>query len=179
MQKTVRPEIAQPAFALPIPTPEGQFTAYYSPKGLCCLRFPSRRNHQARCAGAARLPAQVRQWHAAASKAIRLALAGRAPAALPPLDLSCGTDFQQQVWRALRRIAPGRTLSYAQVARAIGNPAAARAAGGACGANPIPLFVPCHRVLAAGRRLGGFSGGLNWKRKLLSREGVNLSAKES
>jgi O-6-methylguanine DNA methyltransferase len=61
-------------------------------------------------------------------------------------------------------------LSYAEVAEAIGKPKAVRAVGGACGANPIPLFVPCHRVLAANHRLGGFSGGLEWKRTLLARE---------
>jgi O-6-methylguanine DNA methyltransferase len=78
------------------------------------------------------------------------------------------------VWRALRRIALGQTWSYSQVARAIGNPKAARAVGGACGANPIPVFVPCHRVLAANSGLGGFSGGLNRKRTLLKREGIRL-----
>jgi O-6-methylguanine DNA methyltransferase len=93
---------------------------------------------------------------------------------LPPLDLSGGTGFQQRVWRALRRIGWGRTKSYAQVAEAIGSPTAVRAVGGACGANPIPVLVPCHRVLAANLRLGGFSGGLNWKRTLLAREGSRL-----
>ena len=78
------------------------------------------------------------------------------------------------MWRALRKIALGRTWSYAQVAQAIGNPKAVRAVGGACGANPIPVFVPCHRVLAANSGLGGFSGGLNWKRALLKREGIRL-----
>ena len=81
-------------------------------------------------------------------------------------------DPYYQMWSALRRIGWGRTRSYGQVARAIGQPNAARAVGTACGANPIPVFVPCHRVLAADRRLGGFSGGLDWKRALLRREGV-------
>jgi len=72
----------------------------------------------------------------------------------------------------LRKIAPGQTKSYAQVARTIGRPGAVRAVGQACGANPIPVVIPCHRVLAAGGKLGGFSGGLDWKRKLLLREGV-------
>jgi methylated-DNA-[protein]-cysteine S-methyltransferase len=75
----------------------------------------------------------------------------------------------------LRRIATGRTKSYSEVASVIGKPGAARAVGGACGANPIPVLVPCHRVLAANRRLGGFSGGLDWKRKLLAREGVQYA----
>lgn len=90
---------------------------------------------------------------------------------LPPLDLHGGTTFQQRVWQELRKIPPGRTRSYAEVAAAVGSPQAARAVGGACGANPIPLLVPCHRVLASGGRLGGFSGGLDWKRRLLALEG--------
>jgi O-6-methylguanine DNA methyltransferase len=102
-------------------------------------------------------------------------LAGRAPRVLPPLDLSSGTEFQRRVWNALRRIASGRTHSYSEVAAEIGKPRATRAVGGACGANPIPVFIPCHRVLAANRALGGFSGGLGWKRKLLAREGIELS----
>jgi O-6-methylguanine DNA methyltransferase len=101
-------------------------------------------------------------------------LAGREPRVLPPLDLSSGTEFQRRVWNALRRIASGRTRSYAEVATEIGRPRATRAVGGACGANPIPVLVPCHRVLAANRALGGFSGGLGWKRKLLAREGVAI-----
>jgi len=99
---------------------------------------------------------------------------GKHPENLPPLDLSSGTDFQQRVWQALRKISFGRSLSYGQVAEAIGKPKAVRAVGGACGANPIPVLVPCHRVLAANSRLGGFSSGLNWKRVLLAREGIKL-----
>lgn len=66
---------------------------------------------------------------------------------------------------------PGEMCSYGELAGALGQPGAARAVGGACGANPIPVLVPCHRVLAAHRKLGGFSGGLHWKRRLLAREG--------
>jgi O-6-methylguanine DNA methyltransferase len=72
----------------------------------------------------------------------------------------------------MRRISCGQTQSYGEIAKAIGKPKAVRAVGGACGANPIPVLVPCHRVLAAGGKIGGFSGGLDWKRKLLAREGV-------
>jgi O-6-methylguanine DNA methyltransferase len=98
-------------------------------------------------------------------------LAGRAPKTFPPLDLA-GTEFQKNVWNALRKITPGTTKSYGEIAQAIGRPKAVRAVGGACGANPVPVLVPCHRVLAANRKLGGFSGGLDWKRALLAREGV-------
>ena len=95
------------AHRMPIPTPDGEFIARYSRKGLCGLEFPSGTKRRKSEAGAARSAAQVRRWHAAASKALRLALAGRPPKRLPPLDLSGGTEFQQRVWRALRRIASG------------------------------------------------------------------------
>lgn len=73
------------------------------------------------------------------------------------------------------KIKLGRTQSYGEIAKAIGKPKAVRAVGGACGANPIPLLVPCHRVLAANKKIGGFSSGLDWKRKLLAREGIILN----
>jgi O-6-methylguanine DNA methyltransferase len=72
------------------------------------------------------------------------------------------------------KISLGKTKSYGEIAAAIGNPKAVRAVGGACGANPVPVLVPCHRVLAANNKLGGFSSGLDWKRKLLAYEGVKL-----
>jgi O-6-methylguanine DNA methyltransferase len=78
------------------------------------------------------------------------------------------------VWRVLRRITSGQTWSYAELARAIGRAKAVRAVGNACGANPIPVLVPCHRVLAANEGLGGFSGGRKWKWMLLAREGIEL-----
>ena len=73
------------------------------------------------------------------------------------------------------KLGPGETKSYGEIAEAIGKPKAVRAVGGACGANPIPVLVPCHRVLAANRKIGGFSGGLEWKRRLLEREGVKIA----
>lgn len=88
------------------------------------------------------------------------------------MDLGgAGTKFQRKVWRALQRIPYGETRSYAWVAAAIGHPKALRAVGRACGANPLPLIIPCHRVVAANGALGGFSGGLAWKRRLLALEG--------
>ena len=87
-----------------------------------------------------------------------------------PLDIR-GTAFQERVWRALREIPAGRTLSYAEVAARIGAPKAVRAIGTACGANPIAVAIPCHRVVRTG---GGASGGYRWgverKRELLARE---------
>lgn len=86
-----------------------------------------------------------------------------------PLDLG-GTPFQRAVWDALRRIPRGATRTYAELARELGRPGAARAVGAAAGANPLPVIVPCHRLLAADG-LGGFSGGLPTKRALLALEG--------
>lgn len=81
-----------------------------------------------------------------------------------------GTQWQMKVWEALRRIPFGETRSYAEVADMIGRPGAARAVGGANGCNRVPLVVPCHRVIAADGSLGGFSGGLHLKEKLLEHE---------
>lgn len=146
--------------------------ASYSATGLCGLDFPSNRSNRGKNrAEDANLP-QVRRWHATTAKAVRSMLSGQAPGPLPPLDLGSGTVFQQRVWGVLRGIPPGATMSYAGVARAIGKPGATRAVGSACGANPIPLLIPCHRVLAAHGKLGGFSGGLHWKQTLPGREDV-------
>jgi methylated-DNA-[protein]-cysteine S-methyltransferase len=86
-----------------------------------------------------------------------------------PLALD-GTPFQRRVWDALLQIPYGATRSYAELARGIGAPAAARAAGSANGANPIPIVVPCHRVIASGGGLGGYGGGLDRKQFLLALE---------
>ena len=83
-----------------------------------------------------------------------------------------GTEFQRSVWREIEKIPFGKTKTYLEIAKAIGKPGASRAVGSACGANPLPLLVPCHRVLASNGGLGGFSGGLDIKKKLLSMEGV-------
>jgi methylated-DNA-[protein]-cysteine S-methyltransferase len=83
-----------------------------------------------------------------------------------------GTAFQQKVWAALREIPPGRTAAYHELARRVRSPEAARAIGAACGANPIWIAIPCHRVIAAGGGLGGYGGGLRRKRWLLEHEGA-------
>ena len=81
-----------------------------------------------------------------------------------------GTDFQQQVWQALRAIPHGQTRSYKEIAEAMGKPKAARAVGTANGKNPIPIIIPCHRVIAAGGKLAGFAHGLGAKQQLLNLE---------
>ncbi len=101
-------------------------------------------------------------------------LAGKRTGFALPLDLR-GTPFQKKVWQELLRIPYGETRSYHEVAHAIGEPSAARAVGGASGANPVALIVPCHRVVAA-RGLGGYAGGLALKRHLLALERTRATA---
>jgi methylated-DNA-[protein]-cysteine S-methyltransferase len=96
--------------------------------------------------------------------------------ALDRLDvLLTGTPFQKRVWEALRTVPPGRTASYADIARAIGAPAAVRAVGAANGANPVAVIVPCHRIIGSNGTLTGYGGGLERKRWLLAHEGCRLS----
>jgi O-6-methylguanine DNA methyltransferase len=158
---------------LPISTRDGQFIAHYSERGLAALNFPKVGRASPRAAKKEIVPAKIRAWHRATEAALKNILAGRTLKTLPPLDM-VGTAFQKSVWRAMLKISLGKTKSYGEIASAIGNPKAVRAVGGACGANPIPVLVPCHRVLAAHKKLGGFSSGLDWKRKLLAYEGMKL-----
>ncbi len=147
-----------------IQTKLGAFRVQFSRRGLARLEF---------CTGAStarsgqhprvRLPydlgPQLRRY--AAGKLVRWSV---------PLDLSSGTGFQQEVWRVLLTIPRGETRSYGWVAKKIGRPHAARAVGAACGANPLPVIVPCHRVIAGDGSIGGFGGGLSMKRRLLALE---------
>lgn len=87
-----------------------------------------------------------------------------------PLSPVHGTDFQRRVWRELEHIPYGETISYAELARRIGQPAASRAVGAANGKNPLPIVVPCHRVIGADGTLTGYGGGLPIKRWLLEHE---------
>ncbi len=89
-----------------------------------------------------------------------------------PLDWRLSKDFRRKVLRAIARIPYGQTRSYTQMATSAGNVRAVRAAGSACGSNPLPLVVPCHRVLRSGGALGGYGGGLPMKEGLLRLEGV-------
>jgi O-6-methylguanine DNA methyltransferase len=89
-----------------------------------------------------------------------------------PVDLSEGTTFQRKVWRAILRIPYGRVRSYKWVAARVGGARYARAVGLALGANPVPILVPCHRIVAHDGSLGGFSCGLRAKRRLLALEGT-------
>jgi O-6-methylguanine DNA methyltransferase len=158
---------------LPISTRDGKFVAHYSEKGLAEIDWPKVGRASPRAAKKEIVPAKIKNWHRATEAALKKVLAGKKPK-LPPLDWTGKTDFQKSVWRQMLKISTGKTKSYGEIASAIGKPKAVRAVGGACGANPVPVLVPCHRVLAANKKLGGFSGGLDWKRSLLTREGIEI-----
>jgi methylated-DNA-[protein]-cysteine S-methyltransferase len=91
------------------------------------------------------------------------------------LDLSEATPFQQQVWQATRLIPYGETRSYLWLAMQIGRPEAVRAVGQALGRNPLPVVVPCHRVVASNGGLGGFTGGIEMKKRLLNLESLTYN----
>jgi len=157
-----------------IATSLGNFVAEYSENGLAGLSFPNGKKAAPDGAVGENTSSQIRQWHHLTEAALKRMLSGEKPAKFPPLDLQ-GTEFQKSVWREMLKIPCGKTKSYGEIARAVGKPKAMRAVGGACGANSIPVLVPCHRVLAANNKIGGFGSGLGWKCKLLEIEGVQLS----
>lgn len=96
-----------------------------------------------------------------------------------PLDFSGATHFQMQIFERLMAIPYGRILSYGDIADEMGEPGAARAVGQAVGANPLPIVIPCHRVVRSDGRLGGYSGGLHQKVALLRIEGVDVDGHQS
>jgi len=97
-------------------------------------------------------------------------LTNRVPLPGVPLDLRKGTGFDRTVWRAIETIAFGESRSYGQIAATVHSTGASRAVGRACGRNPVPILIPCHRVIRSGGKLGGYSGGLHIKRALLDME---------
>ena len=107
-----------------------------------------------------------------AARAIRAYLAGGPDPDVDVVFLEEG--FSARVWREIRKIPRGEVRSYGRIAKALRKPLAARAVGQACGRNPVPLVVPCHRVVASDGGLGGFTGDLTHKRRLLELEGVRL-----
>jgi len=110
-----------------------------------------------------------------ARRELELYFAGRLQKFGLPLDWQLSRDFRRRALRAVSRIPYGNTRTYTEVATSAGNGRAVRAAGSACGSNPIPIVVPCHRVLRSGGGLGGYGGGLPMKEALLELEGVLAS----
>jgi methylated-DNA-[protein]-cysteine S-methyltransferase len=153
--------------SLIVPTKLGPFRIQCSSRGISRIVFPgfggARFRATAKCPPP---PSFIRTC----ARQLRQYAAGKRVRWTVPLDLSAGTAFQQAVWRALKTIPRGQTRSYGWVARKIGRPGASRAVGAACGANPVPVVVPCHRVIAGDGSIGGFGGGLFMKRRLLALE---------
>ena len=148
-------------------SPVGWLTIEASDQGVFGLTFGERG-----AAGPA-VSTLARGHLEAARAALADYFAGRPPP-LPALDLR-GSPFQLRVWRALLDIPFGEQRTYGELAGALGCPGAARAVGAANGKNPVAILVPCHRVVAAGGRLGGYSGGLDVKRWLLAHEAAHGS----
>ena len=153
-----------------VPTSLGAMLVAATDKGVCRLSFAEGREELARRFPKAEL---VEGGSEFADLLARVVAAVEQPgvAADIPLDV-VGTAFQHRVWDELRRIPAGETRSYGQLAAALGQPGASRAVGGANGANPVAVLVPCHRVVAADGGLGGYAYGTAIKRELLRREGL-------
>lgn len=143
-----------------LPTALGTFEATFSDEGVRQLRFPNQSSGDTRST-------DTRARHLA--EELDAYLRGDLSEFSVPVDLQ-GTPFQLGVWNALREIPYGEVRSYQAVAEAIGRPSAVRAVGAANGANPVPVIVPCHRVIGSNGRLVGFGAGVEWKLRLLGTE---------
>ena len=157
-------------------TPLGPLHALVSAQGLACTHMGDA-GHAARFEAWRRKHAPAEAWevgdrHARWEDELGAYFEGGALGFSLPLDLR-GTPFRLRVWSALRAIPRGQVRTYGELARELGSPGASQAVGSANGANPIPVIVPCHRVVAR-KGLGGFSGPMEWKQGLLALEGVCL-----
>lgn len=150
----------------------GWIAIMVSGKGLFATTLPQRSEEHALMALGQAIFGAARNDRGLGDIASRLEAyaEGKQVAFSDKLDLSAGTPFQQRVWETTRRIPYGETKTYLWVARQIKRPRAARAVGQALGANPVPIIVPCHRVIASDGGLGGFGGGLEMKQQLLRLE---------
>lgn len=176
----VRPSSSEIILWQTISTPCGLWRVAFSESGLLRLwpeDAPQPANLKTRGSLATMREAPLpREWHDAL---LRWLPGNASPGAiatwetLPPLA-PCGTAFQRTVWSGLLTIPVGTVLTYGELARRVGHPCAVRAVAAACGANPWPLLVPCHRVVAANRHPGGYRWGLPVKLRLLYGEGVLL-----
>jgi O-6-methylguanine DNA methyltransferase len=156
-------------------TPIGEFGAVLTAKGLTRLTFPTEQLEECEAWADRWEPDAHRSTDEARLHALGEQLTAYFQGTLRDFDIELdlrGTPFQVQVWNALRDVRYGETRTYSQVAAAIGRPEAVRAVGAANGANPVPIIVPCHRIIGSSGQLVGYGGGLDMKRRLLEREGV-------
>ena len=156
-------------------SPFGELLLARTPRGLVRVGLPEQEADDLLEDLAARLSPRVLESPAQLDEARReleLYFDGRLTEFDLQLDWRLSHDFRRRVLRAINRIPYGQTRSYMQMAASAGNERAVRAAGSACGSNPIPIVVPCHRVLRTGGGLGGYGGGLPMKQALLELEGA-------
>ncbi|HMP56288.1 MAG TPA: methylated-DNA--[protein]-cysteine S-methyltransferase [Novosphingobium sp.] len=153
-----------------VATSLGPMLVAATPRGVCRLAFGEGRDDLDRRFPHAELVEGGEDFAGLLGEVVA-AVEQPGPSAHIPLDVA-GTAFQERVWQALRRIPPGETRSYAQIAAAIGQPGAMRAAGSANGANPVAVLIPCHRVVRSDGSLGGYAWGEDIKAELLRREGA-------
>jgi methylated-DNA-[protein]-cysteine S-methyltransferase len=161
-----------------IDTPIGTLTLVADATGLRHIEFPSNRHPADREGWAPDARGAIADTLRAVSTQLHDYFAGTRTAFDLPLSPE-GTVFQQQVWRTLATIPYGTTWCYRDLAKAIGKPAAVRAVGAANGRNPLPIVLPCHRVIGADGRLTGFGGGLSIKAALLRLEGAQFVAEDA
>ncbi len=156
-----------------VETPIGGLRVVASPHGICRIEFGAPAS-SSRSKGLAQKGSPPARRHlAAAVRQLREYFAGRRAEFDLPLDLH-GSEQQLRIWQELLAIPFGATNTYGGIARRIGSPAAARAVGRACATNPVPVVVPCHRVIGSDGSLHGFGGGLWRKQRLLEHEGARL-----
>ncbi len=158
-----------------VDSPFGQLLLAATPHGLVRVNLPSYDPEETLEELASRISPRVLEAPARLDDARRqldLYFEGRLTDFDLPLDWRLSKEFRRRALRAVAHIPYGRTRTYMQIAASAGNERAVRAAGTACGSNPIPIVVPCHRVLRTGGDLGGYGGGLPMKRALLEMEGA-------
>ena len=158
-----------------IPELKRSFLIAKNEKGVCNIEFSSGkkmflkmlsgRNDGVIKYSPARLKSEMRQ--------IKEYFSGKRKKFTMKLDMN-GTPFQKKVWNAIAGVGYGKTASYAGLAKKIRNPKALRAVGSACGKNPLPIVIPCHRIISKDGSIGGFGGGVSLKRKMLAVEKVRL-----
>jgi methylated-DNA-[protein]-cysteine S-methyltransferase len=153
-----------PTTTVPLDTPIGRLVLESDGDVLIGVWLPNERRRAQRDAGD--VPPVLKET----ATQLEEYFAGERTAFDVPMELD-GTDFQREVWTELTRIPYGETISYGELARRVGRPSGPRAVGQANGRNPIPIIVPCHRVVAS-NGIGGYGGGLKVKRALLAVEGV-------
>lgn len=159
--------------AISIATQYGTVKAILSKKGICSISFPRSKKKT-------RLQLQQEKTESDENlkkkfvSEIKKYFQSGTPVSDFPLDLSLSTPFQKKVYKAAQKIGHGKVRTYGWIAKKIGNPKASRAVGQALNKNPVPIIIPCHRVVAGNGDLRGFASGLGWKKRLLELEGVAI-----